>query len=609
MKNVQPFLKYLIWPGFSFVTAGLVVGVLNGWTVTAVALLVIGLSLIATSLAAGDFNIFSTQFWQRRSTQAGTNAAVSVLSVLVIVGLINFVGARYDSRTDLTEGQLLTLSPASQEVVTSLEQPAKVLIFSPTGPNITDQQLLENYRRFNPELTYEYVTPLSQPQLARELDVTGGEVFVQTQAPNASAAQGTPRTILVQRVSPQERLSEQQLTNKLAQLSQEDVAIIYFLQGHGEYAIDGSRRPGLLEAVTQLRDKNFTVAPLDLATTNPTAVPDDADVVVIAGLRQPMFESEVIALRDYLEQGGSLFVMVDPQIETGLEVLMSQWGVVPEKTIVIDTSGGGQAVNLGPAVPLVRDYGNHPITEAFEQGRSFYQVARPLQIREVPNVDVSPLLFTSQESYAETVIEGSELAVDPNRPPEGPFALGVALARPAIVDVEDILPEPEALNEDTEVNAEESLDDTEEAAESVENTAESTPQVEDVPEAVTDAAPDLETELEADLEAEILAEEDSEDAPADSVDASRESRMVVIGNSTFSTDGQFGQYLNGDVFLNSVSWLSQIDNPTLSIQPKEPTNRRLNMTVQQQILLMLLALVVFPLAGLVGAGTLWARRR
>ena len=79
MKNIQPLLKYLIWPGFSLVTAGLVVGVLNGWTLTAVALLVVGLILVTSSLAVGDFNIFSARFWQRRSTQAGTNAAVSVL--------------------------------------------------------------------------------------------------------------------------------------------------------------------------------------------------------------------------------------------------------------------------------------------------------------------------------------------------------------------------------------------------------------------------------------------------------------------------------------------------------------------------------------------------
>ncbi len=556
MKSIQPFLKYLIWPGFSLVTAGLVVGVLNGWTPTAVALLVVGLGLIATGLAVGDFNIFSTQFWQRRSTQAGANAAVSVLSILVIVGLVNFVGARYDRRIDLTEGQLLTLSPASQEVVASLEQPAKVLIFTPAA-NPLDQQLLENYRRFNSEFSYEYIAPLSRPQLAQELGVTGGEVFLQTQAPDESAASGTERTILVQRLSEEEGLSERQLTNKLAQLSQEDIAFIYFLQGHGEYAIDGSR-PGLLEAVTQLQDKNFTVAPLNLAET--TTVPETADVVVIAGLRQELFENEVVALRDYLERGGSLFVMIDPQIKTGLEALMSQWGVVPGDAIVIDNSGGGQVVGLGPAVPLVTDYGDHPITEAFNEGRSFYQVARPLQIREVPNVEESPLLFTSRESYAETITEGDELTVDQDRPPEGPFALGVALSRPAaIVEVDDVSSNLEAVEEE--------------------------------------------------VDGEVTAATDAETTDTQEERSQRDSRMVVIGNSTFATDGQFNRYLNGDVFLNSVSWLSQIDNPTLSIQPKEQTNRRLNMTVQQQILLMLLALVVFPLAGLIGAGTLWARRR
>ncbi|MGB7488012.1 MAG: ABC transporter, partial [Phormidesmis sp.] len=115
------------------------------------------------------------------------------------------------------------------------------------------------------------------------------------------------------------------------------------------------------------------------------------------------------------------------------------------------------------------------------------------------------------------------------------------------------------------------------------------------------------TELD-DLDAEILDAAEADDG-SDEADGPKDSRMVVIGNSSFATDGLFDQQLNGDVFLNSVSWLSQIDSPTLSIRPKEATNRRLNMTVQQQILLMLLALVIFPLLGLVGAGTLWARRR
>ena len=104
----------------------------------AVAFLVIGLLLLTAGVAAGDYA--SGRFWGRRATQAGTNAVVSVLSVLMILALINFLGARYDSRIDLTEGQLLTLSPASQEVVENLAVPTEVLIFSP-APNPQDQQL------------------------------------------------------------------------------------------------------------------------------------------------------------------------------------------------------------------------------------------------------------------------------------------------------------------------------------------------------------------------------------------------------------------------------------------------------------------------------------
>ncbi|MEL6353862.1 MAG: Gldg family protein [Cyanobacteria bacterium J06627_28] len=565
MKNLASLLKYLIWPGIMLVTAGLVVGVLNGWTVTAVALLVVGLLLLVASIAAGDFDVFKLAFWQRRSTQAGTNAFVSVLSVLVILALVNFLGARYDSRTDLTEGQLLTLSPASQTVIAELEQPTKAFIFSPT-PNPIDQQLLENYRRYNSEFTYEYLDPFAQPQLSQQLGVqTLGEVHLQAEPTDP----GSPgRTLLVQTLSAQERLSERQLTNKLAQLGQSEVAVVYFLQGHGEYAIDGSQA-GMFEAASRLEGENFTVAPLNLADTG--TIPIDADVVVIAGPQEKLFENEVIAIRDYTEAGGSLFVLIDPQVETGLEVLMSQWGVVPEKTIVIDTSGGGQLVGLGPAAPLITDYGDHPITEAFDQGRSFFPVARPLQIREVANTEETPLLFTNQNSHAQPFEEGSDLEIDTEKAPEGPFSLGVALSRPAVVQ------ESVSTGAAGDATAESAESDNGEAREST-------------------------------------ADDDTEDSSAtaptgDDTLSIEESRMVVIGNSSFATDGLFDQQLNGDVFLNSVSWLSKAERPTLSIRPKEATNRRIIMTVQQQIVLLLLSLVIFPLMGVIGAGSLWMRRR
>jgi ABC-type uncharacterized transport system involved in gliding motility auxiliary subunit len=87
------------------------------------------------------------------------------------------------------------------------------------------------------------------------------------------------------------------------------------------------------------------------------------------------------------------------------------------------------------------------------------------------------------------------------------------------------------------------------------------------------------------------------------------SKLVIIGNSRFISDGLFGQQLNGDVFLNAVQWLANSEQPTLSIRPKEAKNRRLNLTPLTANLLLFLALLFVPLLGFIGAGITWWRRR
>ena len=583
-------------------TAGLVVGALNGWTGIAVGLLLVGAIAILGAIASGSYS----GFWQQRSTLAGTNAIVSVISVFLILGLINFLGDSYSWRTDLTEGQLLSLSSASQEVVENLEQPTELLLFSQL-PNPTEKKLLDNYRRYNSDFTYRYVDPVSDPQLAGQFNLqTGNEAFLQA----------GEKTVAVQRpiaqagIEGQVPIEERTLTNKLAQLGQDESAVIYFLQGHDEYDITGAQ-PGYFEAATRLREQNYTVEALNLVETN--VIPSDADVLAIGGPRQELFDSEIEAIEDYLNAGGSAFILVDPQAETGIEKLLEPWGVLPEDAIVIDTSGGGQLVGLGPAAPLVTEYGAHPITEAFGTGRSFYPVTRPLSISENDDVQVTPLLFTAENSQAQPILEGEELTVDENQEPQGPFVIGAAFTRPVESVAADVA-EEDTISEQIEEDAAET-DEADEASEAEEDASEEAAETEENEANETEADETEDNDSEAndsaleDSELEDLISAEDESPESSNEAAPEESRLVVIGNSSFATDGLFSQQLNGDVFLNSVNWLSKIDNPTLAVQPKEITNRRFEMTVQQQIFLTLLALVVFPLAGLVGAGVLWARRR
>ena len=94
-------------------------------------------------------------------------------------------------------------------------------------------------------------------------------------------------------------------------------------------------------------------------------------------------------------------------------------------------------------------------------------------------------------------------------------------------------------------------------------------------------------------------------------ETSTESRMVIIGNSTFALNGLFSDpsLLNGDIFLNSVQWLANSDEQPLSIRPKEAANRRIKLTPFQAGALSWLMLLIVPLLGLILAGISWWKRR
>lgn len=610
MKGMKGFafsdkwLRFLTWPGLACATAGLVAGGLSGWQLLPTALLIVGIALILLGLSFSGKT--AGAFWQQRSTQAGTNAVVATIAVLVILGLVNFLAVQNAARYDLTENQLFTLAPASQEVVQTLEEPVRVVIFD-SVQNPQDVQLLESYRRQGSNFSFEYVDPFANPTLAQSygatqtgmvfLEVGGDRRFLQTIGTTANPENlGTPET-----------LSERELTNALAQVLSDETLNVYFVQGHGEPPIDGSE-PGFTEAVESLQGQNYQVQPLNLAAAQ--EVPADADVVVVAGPAQEFFPAEVDALETFVTEGGGLMLMLDPRSDAGLNTLLDDWGVILDDRLVLDTSGAGQFVGLGPAAPIVTNYGDHPITREFDNGRSFFPLARPVESRELPDTTATPLLFTDPQSRAEAIADDGNLSFDPNAPADGPYVLGVALSRPA----EEVPESPES------APAEDDADATDTESDDASTDGEATNEDAEDVEAATDAdTADPETEVDAEALLEEAAPAATEPAEATETEASEETteedtepdeaRLVVIGNSSFALDGSFNQQLNGDVFLNSVNWLGQEADATLSIRPKTVTDRRLAITGQQAWGLGLFSILVLPLTGLALAILMAWRRR
>ena len=144
------------------------------------------------------------------------------------------------------------------------------------------------------------------------------------------------------------------------------------------------------------------------------AVPNDCNILVIAGPRRPLTQHELDQIDAYLKGGGRAVVMLqparpdDPNAEVGLVKLVENWGIKVGNDVVVD-----QVLRLfaGPALglsPIVTSYGNHPVTKSFTQ-RTVFPMTRSVEpAGAVPKAGlaVTVLAKTSETSWAETDLDG-----------------------------------------------------------------------------------------------------------------------------------------------------------------------------------------------------------
>ena len=566
--------------------AGLSVGYVTGeWDVfPLISLVVSGLFLFLWLITQPNL----VGLWGQRSTQMGTNAIATTTAVIAILVILNFVGVRYSTTLDVTETQQFTLASETQKLLENLDKPVRVLVFDEAiAP--ADRDLLQRYQnRSNNKFKFELVNPREQFGLAQEFQVSAvGEVFL---------VQGDRKTLVTTLGQPGEGLTEPTLTTALQQFSVTKKDPIYFVQGHGERPLEVGEG-GMFDAVSALDDKNFEAKPLILAQEK--AVPKDAAAVGVIGPQRQFLPGEVKLLEEYLDQGGRLLLFLDPDIDSGFGDLLKKWGVILDGRIVIDASIASQLVGLQPDMPVATRYGNHPITSTFQEGISFYPSVQAVTAEEKPGITVENLVETSDQSWSETNPTEDPLQFNPEVDERGPLALGIVATKN--VDTGSITPEED--QPEDKLKEEKSLDGT--SAESAEEDANPIPSDPPSPESIDgDQQEDEETK-------DIDGEEKDSGSDGDRTDnkEEKESRLIVFGTSTFVADGLFTQQLNGDVFLNSVSWLGDRDEETLALRPREASNRTLLITEFEGNLLRLVALALLPFGALGLSVWLWWRSR
>ena len=348
-----------------------------------------------------------------RSTRLGFNGILAILLMAGILTIINFLVIRHGGRWDLSETQNFSLAPQTLQVLGQLEQDVRVLVFShERSPGFrTYRDLLEGYAYTTPRISVTYVDPEKEPGMAREYEISKIDTAV---------FESGGQTVHVPKPS------ESNLTSALIRVTKGEAKRLVFLEGHGERQITDQERGGLSLARNNLEAQGYQVARGSIRK-NPSML-DDATVLIIPGPREAVERKELTRIANFTAEGGRILLLLDPQVTSGLEEWISQWGLTLGPGIVVDPED--RVAQGSPTALLVRRFTNHHITKGFTSP-ILLPVLQPVSFEPPPdtNLDFTSLLQSSEQSWAETNFEQTTPEFEESSDEKGPFPLAGALSR------------------------------------------------------------------------------------------------------------------------------------------------------------------------------------
>ena len=506
---------------------------------------------------------------QRRAVAAST-LSVGVLLAMALLVLVNYFAWKYYHRFDWTSTQLYSLSEKTENVVGSMQQPVDITVFTSPGASLAEQaqELLERYRALSPKIRVREVDPIKNlseaERLLEQYDTRYQEGTVKVVFDNGSSRRIFEESDLADYDFSAVQMGgaptvsgfkgESVFTGALIELAAGERPKVLFTVGHGEKKLDDFSGNGLRGIQELLGRDNVEME--EWASLG-QAVPEGTSLVVIAGPVSPFVEPETRAFTEYLEGGGRMLVMLDPDLGTqlgaelgdgaiqayGLGTWLSEYGIEVGNDLVIDAD---QALPFfGADTFYVSSYGSHPLTQALAETDT--PVILPLARSVSVSTDSTPgrrrtsLLETSQGGWGETSLDLLPQVEPGDADRLGPVSLGVAI-------------EADAAGEDP---------------------------IADTP---------------------IVGAGDAPDKPKAGM------RLVVFGDSDFAGDAQIANAGNAALVDSSINWLLERET-LLGIPPKKPEQVRLNLTGDQMLRVFLLTALLPVLAILIGVFVYFKRRR
>lgn len=234
-------------------------------------------------------------------------------SIMIIILFAAFIGInviiqKLDLQDiDVTQNQLFTLSEISKKQVQNIEKEVKIYLIG-FGGETSLSDLAKQYTEANEKIKTEIIENIEiRADLKSKYNITDETQVIIIETDENNKILTTDELYTFDYTTYQQiDISEEKLTNAIADLTKATRPKIYFLTGHNEYSLASE----LTMLNAYLTNEINDVETLDLLVT--TKVPDDTSLVVIGSPQKDFMDQEVEILKTYINQGGKILWMNDP---------------------------------------------------------------------------------------------------------------------------------------------------------------------------------------------------------------------------------------------------------------------------------------------------------
>lgn len=169
------------------------------------------------------------------------------------------------------------------------------------------------------------------------------------------------------------------------------------------YIVTGLKEAGNTYLTKVLESMNIEV--FELQTSENFAIPDDCDLLILNGPNNDISEKMYVAMSDYLNRGGNMFVAVDYSIDNvherfdRLNLLLNQMGINIDPNLISENDPGYQlsGSNVDSTVTAVGEFADYA-------GIPYLHSTYARSIRKVESVNSGitsvPVLLTSNKAAA-----------------------------------------------------------------------------------------------------------------------------------------------------------------------------------------------------------------